>query len=103
LSLDKQEEYAKELVKKFADVLGDELVTALLTADQKNENLAEQRARVALLKPSSLRRQLPRGQGPQGARRQPGASQRLDLRRRRLGLRHRVRRLWTTCCPRVAT
>jgi pyruvate-ferredoxin/flavodoxin oxidoreductase len=51
LSLDKQEEYAKELVKKFADVLGDELVTALLTADQKTElGLSEQRKRVEILK-----------------------------------------------------
>jgi pyruvate-ferredoxin/flavodoxin oxidoreductase len=51
LSLDKQEEYAKELVKKFSDVLGDELVTALLTANQKTETgLSEQRQRVALLK-----------------------------------------------------
>jgi len=51
LALDKQEEYAKELVKKFSDVLGDELVSALLSADQKNEKgLAEQRARVAILR-----------------------------------------------------
>ena len=51
LSLDKQEEYARELVKKFSDVLGDELVTALLTADQKSEKgLAEQRKRVEILK-----------------------------------------------------
>ena len=51
LSLDKREEYAKELVKKYSDVLGDELVTALLTADQKSEKgLAEQRERVAVLK-----------------------------------------------------
>jgi pyruvate-ferredoxin/flavodoxin oxidoreductase len=51
LSLDKQEEYARELVKKFSDVLGDELVTALLTADQKTElGLSEQRKRVAILK-----------------------------------------------------
>ena len=51
LSLDKQEEYAKELVKKFSDVLGDELVTAILSADQKSEKgIAEQRERVAILK-----------------------------------------------------
>jgi len=51
LSLDKQEEYARELVKKFSDVLGDELVTALLNAEQKTElGLSEQRKRVAILK-----------------------------------------------------
>ncbi|MCB9497665.1 MAG: pyruvate:ferredoxin (flavodoxin) oxidoreductase [Fibrobacteria bacterium] len=51
LALDKQEEYARELVKKFSDVLGDDLVTAILTAEQKTEKgLAAQRERIAILK-----------------------------------------------------
>jgi len=51
LSLDKQEAYAKELVKKFSDVLGDELVSAILGAEQKTESgIAEQRKRVEIVK-----------------------------------------------------
>lgn len=51
IALDKQEEYAKELVKTFSDALGDELVNAILNADQKSElGIAEQRKRVALVK-----------------------------------------------------
>ena len=51
LALDQKEGYAKELLKKFSDVLGDELVTAILGADQKTEKgLAEQRLRVELVK-----------------------------------------------------
>ncbi|HXP91475.1 MAG TPA: pyruvate:ferredoxin (flavodoxin) oxidoreductase [Fibrobacteria bacterium] len=51
LALDQKEGYAKELLKKFSDVLGDELVTAILEADQKTEKgLAEQRLRVELVK-----------------------------------------------------
>jgi len=50
LSLDKQAEYAGELVRKFASVLGDELVTGLLQSDQSTEGgIEEQRKRVAEL------------------------------------------------------
>jgi pyruvate-ferredoxin/flavodoxin oxidoreductase len=51
VSLDKQKEFATELVKKLAPKLGDDLVTALVTADQKDEaGIYEQRERVAALK-----------------------------------------------------
>jgi pyruvate-ferredoxin/flavodoxin oxidoreductase len=51
LTLDKQVEYVRELVPTFADVLGSELVDALLSAEQLNEaEIAEQRGRVTLLR-----------------------------------------------------
>jgi pyruvate-ferredoxin/flavodoxin oxidoreductase len=51
LSVDKQNQYAKELVVKLAACIGDELVKGLLEADQSNETgIAAQRERVALLK-----------------------------------------------------
>ena len=51
VSVDKQTEYARELVQKLAGKLGDDLVTALLTARQKDEaDIYEQRQRVDLLK-----------------------------------------------------
>lgn len=51
LSIDKQKEYAEELLKKLAPVVGDELVTAILNASQRDEaGIFEQRERVALLK-----------------------------------------------------
>jgi len=51
LSIDKQTEFARELVRRLAGQIGDELVTALLTAPQKDEaDIYEQRQRVELLK-----------------------------------------------------
>ncbi len=51
VSLDKQQAYAVELVKRLSGTLGDELVTALLNADQKDDaGIYEQRERVAILK-----------------------------------------------------
>ena len=51
LSLDKQADYARQLVKQFAAVLGDDLVQALLEADQSTEpGIEAQRSRVATLK-----------------------------------------------------
>lgn len=51
LTLDKQEEYARELLPLFVSELGQELVDALLNADQSNEaGIYEQRERVAILK-----------------------------------------------------
>ncbi len=50
LTLDKQEEYARELVERFRDTLGDELTDGLLNAEQIEEaDYAAQRARVAQL------------------------------------------------------
>jgi pyruvate-ferredoxin/flavodoxin oxidoreductase len=51
LSIDKQTEYARELAKRLSSAIGEELVTALLTAPQKDEaDIFEQRQRVELLK-----------------------------------------------------
>ena len=51
VSIDKQTEFARELVKRMAGVIGEELATALVTAPQKDEaDIFEQRQRVDLLK-----------------------------------------------------
>jgi pyruvate-ferredoxin/flavodoxin oxidoreductase len=51
LTLDKQEEYARELLPQMAESIGEELVEALLTTDQSSEvGLLEQRKNVQLLK-----------------------------------------------------
>jgi pyruvate-ferredoxin/flavodoxin oxidoreductase len=51
LTIDKQNEFARELIQAHRDVVGDELTNGLVAADQSNEKgIAEQRARVAELK-----------------------------------------------------
>jgi pyruvate-ferredoxin/flavodoxin oxidoreductase len=51
VSIDKQREFASELVRKLAPKLGDDFVTALIAADQRDEaGIFEQRERVAALK-----------------------------------------------------
>ena len=51
LSIDKQNEHARELLRKLAPELGDELATAIFNADQsKEQGIFEQRERVAALK-----------------------------------------------------
>jgi pyruvate-ferredoxin/flavodoxin oxidoreductase len=51
LSIDKQTEFAKELVRRMAGSIGEELATALITSAQKDETeIFEQRQRVDLLK-----------------------------------------------------
>jgi pyruvate-ferredoxin/flavodoxin oxidoreductase len=51
LTIDKQAEYARELVARLQDAIGGELATALLEADQSDEaGIAAQRERVAQLK-----------------------------------------------------
>jgi pyruvate-ferredoxin/flavodoxin oxidoreductase len=51
LSIDKQNEIAKELVRKLAPQIGDDLATGLLNADQRDEaGIYDQRERVAALK-----------------------------------------------------
>ncbi|RPI88047.1 MAG: pyruvate:ferredoxin (flavodoxin) oxidoreductase [Chloroflexi bacterium] len=51
LTVDKHSEYAKELLPKFAHILGETLVDDLLNADQSNEaGIKAQRERIALLK-----------------------------------------------------
>jgi pyruvate-ferredoxin/flavodoxin oxidoreductase len=51
LTLDKQNEYARELLPQLANLVGEPLVTGLLAADQSTEaGIKEQRERVGLLK-----------------------------------------------------
>ena len=51
LSIDKQTEFAKELVRRLAGSIGEELANTLITASQKDEaDIFEQRQRVDLLK-----------------------------------------------------
>jgi pyruvate-ferredoxin/flavodoxin oxidoreductase len=51
LSIDKQAEHARELVRRLSSTIGDELAIALITASQKDEaEIFDQRERVALLK-----------------------------------------------------
>jgi len=51
LTLDKQSEYARELLPQLSSVIGDDLITGLLNADQSTElGIKEQRERVAQLK-----------------------------------------------------
>ncbi len=51
LTLDKQNEYARELLTQFSQEVGEDLVEALLKAEQKDEaGIQNQRERVALLK-----------------------------------------------------
>ncbi|HTS17748.1 MAG TPA: pyruvate:ferredoxin (flavodoxin) oxidoreductase [Verrucomicrobiae bacterium] len=51
VSIDKQKQFAGELVRKLAPAIGDTLVEAILTADQKDEaGIFDQRERIAALK-----------------------------------------------------
>jgi len=51
VSIDKQAEFAQELLRRLADSVGEDLVTALVTAKQKDESdIYEQRQRVDILK-----------------------------------------------------
>jgi pyruvate-ferredoxin/flavodoxin oxidoreductase len=51
VSVDKQAEFARELTKRLAGQVGEQLATSILTASQKDEaDIFEQRARVAQLK-----------------------------------------------------
>jgi pyruvate-ferredoxin/flavodoxin oxidoreductase len=51
LTLDKQQEFARELLPKVASIVGEELVSAILSADQTSEvGINAQRQRIAALK-----------------------------------------------------
>ncbi len=87
LSIDKQTEFARELVRRLSAAIGDELVTALLAQPQKDESdIFEQRQRVELLKEKLKGVNSPDAKQLAGARRHAGEEKRLDRRRRRLGL-----------------
>ena len=56
LSIDKQTEFAQELVRRLAGTIGEELATAILTAPQKDEaDIYEQRQRVELAERKTAR------------------------------------------------
>jgi pyruvate-ferredoxin/flavodoxin oxidoreductase len=60
LSIDKQTEFARQLVQRLAGQIGEELATALLTSPQKDEaDIFEQRQRVELLKEKLQRQNSP--------------------------------------------
>ena len=92
VSLDKQQEFAGELLQQLSPQIGRGLVTEILNARQRDEaDIFDQRERVAELK----RRLSSLGDPSEtfaGAGRHACAQERLDRRRRRLGLRHRLRR-----------
>ncbi len=74
LAVDKQAEYARDLVHELAAKLGDELVAALLTADQSTEaGIERQRERVRRLNDKLKGVGQPRSPGSAGHRRLPGA------------------------------
>jgi pyruvate-ferredoxin/flavodoxin oxidoreductase len=63
LTLDKQEEFAHELLPQLAGEVGEDLVDGLLTADQSNEaGIRAQRERVAALKQRLAQSQNPKAQ-----------------------------------------
>jgi len=60
LSIDKQAEFARELLRRVAGSVGEDLATALLTAPQKDEaDIFEQRQRVDVLKERLAKLQSP--------------------------------------------
>ena len=93
LAIDSQTAQARALAQKLAPRIGGDLVTAILQAPQVTESdFRVQRQRVAALKASARRRDGSRCGQPARARRLPGAAIGVDRRRRRLGVRHRLRR-----------
>jgi pyruvate-ferredoxin/flavodoxin oxidoreductase len=61
VSIDKQTEFARELVKRLAPQIGEDFATAIVTASQKDEaDIYQQRERVA-----SLKKQLEKVQSPE--------------------------------------
>src|SRR5438132_8833708 len=51
ISIDKQTEFARELIRRLSTTIGEQLATAILNAPQKDESdIYEQRQRVELLK-----------------------------------------------------
>ena len=93
IALDQQKEFAEMLVTRLAPQIGVELVADLLGASQKTEpEIEQQRERVRILREKLAgNRELRRAQ-PAGHRRLSGPQERVDSGRRRLGLRHWLRR-----------
>jgi pyruvate-ferredoxin/flavodoxin oxidoreductase len=86
LTLDKQNEFAREMLPTFAGIVGEQLVTELLNADQSNDGgINAQRERVALLKQRLADANDPRA-GHMLAGGCTGQKECLDHWRRRLGI-----------------
>ena len=91
VSLDKQREFAAELLARLAPQVGEQLANEILHAEQKDEaDIFDQRERVRGLKTAA--RDARHGRRAKVGRhsRYAGAQERLDCRRRWLGLRHRI-------------
>ena len=102
LTLDKQNEYAHELATALSKELGQELVDAIVHADQSNEaGIDEQRSRVAELKRNSQIPQDSRAKDLIGISQLAGKEIRVDHGRRRLGIRYRLRRSRPCACQRT--
>ena len=87
LAVDKQKEYAEELVKRMASVIGEELAVGLLTADQSTEpGIFAQRDRVKALKEKLAGNKTPAARDLLAVADRAGQEERLDHRRRWLGL-----------------
>ena len=94
LSIDKQTEFARELLRRLAGSIGDELVNCLADTRRRKMSLTflSSAKRVELLKEKLQRPEHAGSQATAVRRRHAGEEKRLDRRRRRLGLRHRLRR-----------
>ena len=93
LGVDQMIDYTTELLRRLSAALGDELVSALIdnrqetdAADRRPAGLGGRAEPAAGVDPERGR------QEPAGRQRVPRPQERLELRRRRLGLRHRLRR-----------
>ena len=93
LTVDKQTQYARELLLKLSGEIGESMANDLLNAPQADEaDLFEQRQRVAELKKRLAGIALRRCGQPAEHRRRAGQEIGVARGRRRLGLRHRLRR-----------
>ena len=99
VSLDKQQEFAGELLQQLSPQIGRGLVTEILNARQRDEaDIFDQRERVVELKRRLSSLGDPACEALARAGRHACAQERLDCRRRRMGLRHWLRR--TRSCAR---
>jgi pyruvate-ferredoxin/flavodoxin oxidoreductase len=93
LATDKLADAARTQLHAMALEVGDDLIESLLNADQRTEaGIHEQRERVAILLAKLAHIATPAGRTTGSNCRIPDPAQRVDHRRRRLGLRHRLRR-----------
>ena len=93
MALDAHGATARGLLQTLAPQVGDGLAAAMLDADQTSEaGIAEQRRRVEALRARLAGLDRPGGAPARNARRLPRQEERVAGRRRRMGVRHRLRR-----------